>query len=210
MIHGEHPLMLGGGYRTVKQYVRKELSGFSVRDVERNTFVATRFSAAEEIEHGFDFLEEIARWVQESQMLDEVPKAIRLARVRVDVPTGEGEDTEPRRAPECSLDDVRAARRRLRGARNHGAKMPPMERALRAQVLSRSALRGLTIRAGSRRASFGNVPIERLHDLGQALLAFEPPPDEHARGERRTKLSAKKPTTRKPATKKQSTKRPRR
>jgi hypothetical protein len=170
---GEPPLY-AVAHPSLDAFVKAELPGETRRSVRRNILVARSFSPEDEARHGIGFLEEAALYAQGLAGAAEPPAAIDLDRLTL-VLRQPGGGTRRVKARQASIEELRRARRALRGAGGGGGRRHPAESALRAALRERPTLREVAVRANGRSASFGGVPLGALRELGRVLVKFEPP-----------------------------------
>jgi hypothetical protein len=170
VIASDPPLYLGGGHRSVRDFIAMELPGETVRSVQRNVLVARCFSPADEARHGITFLEEVAKYAQERMGTEEPPPAINLDRLVITLPSSSGAVGKPAR--QATIDEVRKARRSLqKGAAS--SKAGAAEKALRAALGDDERLAQVAVRAGATTASFGGVPLSAVGAFGRALASVK-------------------------------------
>jgi len=170
----EHePPLWRGAYASESAFIRAELPGETMRSVRRNALVARTFRPADIEARGPHVLEEIALYLQERGGAARPARAVDLSRVVVMVPEGAGLRRVAAAAVE--IEQVRAARRKLRHGSAGGRKVGPVERAIRAELEKKAALRGITVRTEGEHASLGNVPVTALGELAAALAKVRLP-----------------------------------
>lgn len=165
VIEGDAPLYRLR-YKTLGAFIGAHLAGESPRSVQRNALVAGCFTQADQARHGVAWLEAAALYAQAAAGAERPPKAIDLDRLKV----------AGKRARDCGLAELRAARKKLEGGAMR-TKAGPREAALRAALARRAALRGVTVSARAEGVGLGAIPWEALRALG-AVLAKVTLPEE--------------------------------
>ena len=159
-------------YASEAEFIRKELPGETPRSVNRNVLVAVTFTPEDEKKRGISVLEELALYLMERDDLKHPPKNVDLSRVAVMVP--HGKVTQRFSGDVVDVDQVRAARRALKGI---STKKPvsKLEKAIRTATKSNKALTQIGIRVTGEFVSLSNVPISELAKLGKLLSSVSSP-----------------------------------
>jgi hypothetical protein len=176
VINADPPLYLGAGFGSLEAFIAKELPGEDVRSVRRNVLVARSFTSADEAEKGISFLEEAAHYAKELAGGTTFPPAIDLDRLRVPVRGKSG--TRRKTARQATIDEIRQARRALRGGRPAHHAASPIDAALRKALGKNATMSRIAIRASATKASFGDVPLDHLAAFAKALAAVKLPKSE--------------------------------
>jgi hypothetical protein len=176
VINADPPLYLGAGFANLEAFIAKELPGEDVRSVRRNVLVARSFTAADEAEKGITFLEEAAHYAKELAGATTVPPAIDLDRLRVPVRVKNG--TRRKTARQSTIDEIRQARRALRGGRPTHHAASPIDAALRKALGKNPSINRIAIRASATKASFGDVPLDQLAVFGRVIACVKLPKTE--------------------------------
>jgi hypothetical protein len=174
MMRAQPPLWLGGGYRTEKEFVAAELPGETKRSVARNRLVARCFTPADEARHGINFLEEAALYAQALAGAAEPPAAIDLDRLKLSLRRKDG-DRVNKAVRGATIDELRQARRALRGAAATRQSASPKEKAMREALARRAPLRAVGVRLVRGRWSFSAVPEAALATFGKTVAAVKLP-----------------------------------
>jgi 8-oxo-dGTP pyrophosphatase MutT (NUDIX family) len=174
VLESDPPLYVAGDYRTREAFIAAELPGETLRSVMRNVLVARCFSPEDEQRHGIGFLEEVALYAKELAGADQPPRAIHLDRLVITLRAADG-TTVGKPARDATIEEVRTARRLLRGGASTGRKAPPAEKALRAALGKNKALAQIAVRASADKVSFGGVPLAGLTELARVLATVEIP-----------------------------------
>lgn len=151
----------------------------------RNVLVARSFSPEDERRHGIGFLEEVALYARELAASEHPPRAIHLDRLVITLRAPDGTPVG-KRARDATIDEVRTARRLLRGGAATARKASPAEKALRAVLGKNPLLAQIAVRASADKASFGGVPLGGLRELARVLATVEVPAGAEATKQRRS------------------------
>lgn len=171
VIAHDPPLYLGGGMRNKGQFIAKVLPGESARTVARNILVAVCFTPADEERHGLAFLEEVAKYEQARTGRTEVPRALALSRMRIEVRSGR--EKVRKRASECTLEEVRAARTALGGRKPRP--LGPEATAIVRAIPKGRAFASTKVAVDGDRATFRDVPLAELAAFGRAIARVKLP-----------------------------------
>lgn len=171
VMSAEPPLYVGGGMRSDADFVRRMLPGESERSVRRNVLVAVCFTPEDEEKKGIAFLEEVAKHEQERTGATGLPRALDLGRVKIEVRAGRG--VTKKKALDCTLDEVVAARSAL--GKKVVKKAKPEEAAIAKALPKRKAFGSVKVRVSAGRATFSGVPIAELAAFGRALAGAKLP-----------------------------------
>lgn len=189
VLESDPPLYVGGDYTTREAFIAGELPGETVRSVMRNVLVARSFSPEDEQRHGIGFLEEVALYAKELAGAEQPPRAIHLDRLVITLRAADG-SMVGKQARHATIEQVRAARRLLRGGAATARKASPAEKAVRAALGKNKVLAAIAVRAGAEKVSFGGVPVAGLRAFAEALANVELPAAAKGTGKGKVKTKA--------------------
>jgi hypothetical protein len=160
-------------YGSVRAFLKAVMPGESERTAKRKAMVAVSFSAADEVRHGVAFLEEAALYAKAAAGAQRPPRAIDLDRLKVPVVTKDG-DHRSKRARDSSVEELRAARRKLEGGAKR-VKASPWEKAVRAAIGEQAELAGVKVSVRGEEVGLSGIPRGAVKKLGAALVKFRAP-----------------------------------
>jgi hypothetical protein len=160
-------------FGSVRAFLKAHLPGESERTAKRKAMVAVSFSAADEVRHGVAFLEEAALYAQALAGAKRPPRAINLDRLKVPVVTKD-RDHRSKSARESSVEELRAARRKLGGGAKR-VKASPWEKAVRTAIGAQKELAGVKVSVRGEEVGLSGIPKGAVKKLGAALVKFRAP-----------------------------------
>jgi len=160
-------------FGSVRAFLKAHLPGESERTAKRKAMVAVSFSAADEVRHGVAFLEEAALYAQALAGAKRPPRAINLDRLKVPVVTRD-RDHRSKSARESSVEELRAARRKLEGGAKR-VKASPWEKAVRTAIGAQKELAGVKVSVRGEEVGLSGIPKGAVKKLGAALVKFRAP-----------------------------------
>lgn len=169
ILESEPPYYLAGGYKTARDFLRREAPGEDERSVRTAIRVARHFDPVDEEKYGISKLEALLDYLEAVGGAPLAPAKINLARQSIKVATGK--ITKARPFADVTRDEIKAATREALGRAGKVARtLPPVVKQVRG-LLAKAKLGAIGVRLRDKKLDLTGIALGAVPKLAKVLAA---------------------------------------